>query len=262
MWLHVDGAPVFAATGGTGFDPARPAVVMVHGAGMDHSVWALQARYLAHHGRGVLAVDLPGHGRSGGPALTSPQAMADWLVRLLDAAGVAQAAVVGHSMGALAALEAAARHAGRWRALALVGAAARMPVHPDLLHAAEADDPAAVEMILAWGHGARTQVAGGTAPGVWTVGLARRLLLAARPGVLHADLAACDGYRNGLEAAAAVRCPALLVLAGEDRMTPAKAGRKLAQAIAEARVVELPRCGHMAMTEAPDAALDALAGAV
>lgn len=262
MWVEIDGAPVFAATGGTAFDPARPAVVMVHGAGMDHSVWALQARYLAHHGRGVLAVDLPGHGRSGGTPLDSPQAIADWLVRLLDAAGVGQAAVAGHSMGALAALEAAARHPARWRALALLGVAARMPVHPDLLRAAEADDPAAVEMILAWGHGARAQLGGDASPGVWTVGAARRLLLAARPGVLHADLAACDGYAGGMEAAQAVRCPSLLVLAAEDRMTPAKAGRKLAQAIPEARVVELPRCGHMMMTEAPDATLDALAGAV
>lgn len=259
MRLEVDGAPVFAATGGTAFDPARPVVVLVHGAGMDHSVWALQSRYLAHHGRAVLAVDLPGHGRSGGDPLDSPKAIADWLVRLLDAVGVEQAALAGHSMGALAALESAARHPDRWRALALMGVAAKMPVHPDLLKAAEANDPAAAAMIVGWGHGARAQLGGDAVPGVWTTGAARRLLERAQPGVLHTDLAACDAYTHGGEAAGQVRCPTLLLLAAEDRMTPAKAGRKLAEAMDDARVVELAGCGHMMMTEAPDATLDALA---
>lgn len=262
MRLTVDGTSVFAATGGVEFDPARPAVVLVHGAGMDHSAWALQSRYLAHHGRAVLAVDLPGHGLSGGEPLDSIQAVADWLVRLLDAAGVERAAVAGHSMGALAALESAARHPDRWRALALLGVAAKMPVHPDLLAAAEANDPAAAEMVVAWGHGPRAQLGGNAAPGVWTTGSALRLLERARPGVLHTDLAACNAYARGGESAGEVRCPTLLLLAARDRMTPAKAGRKLASAIDDARVVELPDCGHMMMTEAPDATLDALAGFV
>jgi pimeloyl-ACP methyl ester carboxylesterase len=262
MRLEVDGAPVFAATGGVAFDAARPVVVLVHGAGMDHSVWALQSRYLAHHGRAVLAVDLPGHGLSGGAPLESVDALADWLVRLLDALGVARAALVGHSMGALAALESAARHAQRWRALGLLGVAAKMPVHPDLLAAAEADDPAAAEIVVAWGHGPRARFGGNAVPGVWTTGAALNLLARARPGVLHTDLAACNAYARGEAAAGEVRCPTLLVLAAHDRMTPAKAGRKLGAAIADARVVELPGCGHLMMTEAPDATLDALAGFV
>ncbi len=92
------------------FDRARPTIVFVHGAANDHSVWALQSRYFAHHGYNVLAVDLPGHGRSGGEALASIEAIADWLAALLDALGVERAALVGHSMGSLAALDAAARH--------------------------------------------------------------------------------------------------------------------------------------------------------
>ena len=87
---------------------ALPRVVFVHGALNDHSVWTLLARWFANHGHGVLALDLPGHGRSGGPPLASVEAMADWLLALLDAAGVA-ARLVGHSMGSLIALEAAAR---------------------------------------------------------------------------------------------------------------------------------------------------------
>ena len=101
--------PAYAYTGGKAFDAALPCVVFVHGALNDHSVWTLLARWFAHHGHGVLAVDLPGHGRSGGAPLASVEALADWLLALLDAAGVRRAAFVGHSMGSLIALEAAAR---------------------------------------------------------------------------------------------------------------------------------------------------------
>ncbi len=256
--LTVDGKAVLAGSGGRAFDPALPTVVLLHGAGMDHSVWALQSRYLAYHGRNVLAVDLPGHGRSEGPVLGCIEALADWLVRLLDAAGVARARLAGHSMGALVALECAARHGARVEALALMGVAAKMPVHPDLLAAAEANDPVAAEMIVDWGYGARAHLGGHRVPGLWMAGSGLRLLQHAAPGVLHRDLAACNAYRGGGEAAAKVACPALLLLAPDDKMTPAKAGRKLAAAIQGAEVVDLPACGHMMMVEQPDATLDAL----
>lgn len=258
MDLTVDGKRAFAATGGRPLDPALPAVVFVHGAGMDHTVWALQTRYLAHHGHAVLAVDLPGHGRSGGPALDTVAALADWLIAAMDAAGLERAALVGHSMGALASLEGAARHGARVRALALLGVAPRMPVHPDLMAAAEADDPKAFELIVDWGHGGPAHRGGYPAPGVWVTGGGRRLLQRSAPGVLASDLAACAAYEDGLQAAAAVACPTLLLLGAEDRMTPARAGRKLAAAIAGAEARVLPGCGHMLMREAPDAVLDAL----
>src|SRR5258708_31588763 len=121
MDLAVNGTTSYAYTGGKRFDPALPTVVFIHGAQHDHSVWILQSRYLAHHGFGVLAVDLPGHGRSAGPALTSVEALADWLSALLEATGVSSASLVGHSMGALIALEAASRFPERVARLALVG---------------------------------------------------------------------------------------------------------------------------------------------
>src|SRR5690349_7556657 len=167
MELNVAGHRVFAATGGRDFDPGQPMVVMIHGAGMDHTVWSLQARYLAHHGRSVLAVDLPGHGRSGGTALASVEELADWVVALLDAVGVSRAALVGHSMGAITALEAASRHPDRVGALALLGVAEKMPVHPDLLAAAAANDYAAIAMVIGWGFG--TLRGGSAAPGMWNI---------------------------------------------------------------------------------------------
>ncbi len=254
----VRGERIFAAHGGRGFDPTLPALVLVHGAGMDHSVWALQSRALAGHGRAVLAIDLPGHGRSEGEALASIAALADWLAEFIVAAGLSSAVVAGHSMGALAALELAARHPERVQALVLIGAAAVMPVHPDLIAAAAEEPAAAVAMITAWGFSAAAALGGSPAPGLWLSGGGKRLLERSRPGVLHTDLVACDAYAGGDTAARRVACPALVVAGGADRMAPASAGIALAAAIPGGRAVGLDGAGHMLMAERPDAVLDAL----
>src|SRR3984893_17610621 len=146
MQLSVKGVDTFVATGGRPFDPSLPAIVMLHGAGFDHSTWALHSRWSAHHGHSVLAPDLPGHGRSSGNALPTIADMADWTAALLDAAGAPKAKLVGHSMGSLIAIETAARHPAKVSALSLIGTAATMTVGSDLLKAAEADDHTAVDM--------------------------------------------------------------------------------------------------------------------
>jgi pimeloyl-ACP methyl ester carboxylesterase len=260
MWMTIDGKQAFAATGGRDFIASQPTTILVHGAGGDHSVWALVSRALAHYGRSVLALDLPGHGRSDGAPLSSIGAIADWLSLALNAAGVERASVIGHSMGALAALDLAARHPGRVAALGLVGAATAMPVHEDLLNAARDDIPTAIAMITSWGYSADAALGGHQAPGLWMVGESRRLLERSAAGVLHTDLAACNAYQDGERAAKAVRCPTTLIIGTADRMTPAKAGRALAASIAGSRVVELAGAGHMLMAERPDPVLDALLG--
>lgn len=257
MEFKVDGKSVFAATGGRPFDPAMPAAVMVHGAGMDHIVWALPARSLAHRGRAVLAIDLPGHGRSEGPALGSIAGMAGWLTRFMDAAGIKEAALIGHSMGSLIALEAAATAPSRVRKLAMLGVAARMPVHPDLLKAAVDDRPHAADLIVSWAHGPAGHFGGNPAPGLWRLGGAQRLLNQADEGVLAGDLAACDAYDTGASAAK-VKCPSLLLLGAVDRMTPAGKAKGLAATLPDNQTVLIPGAGHMMMSETPDAVIDAL----
>src|SRR5260370_26884632 len=108
MQLTVNGTDTFVATGGREFDTSQPAIVLLHGAGFDHTIWALHSRWFAHHGYGVLAPDLPGHGRSSGAPLAAIAEMADWTAALLDAAGAAKAPLARHSMGSLIALETAA----------------------------------------------------------------------------------------------------------------------------------------------------------
>ena len=258
MELTVDGHKAYAATGGRTFDAGKPAVVFVHGAGCDHTVWQLPARWFAWHGHGVLAVDLPGHGRSEGPPLTGVADMGRWLGALLDAAGVKQAAVIGHSMGAAIALEAAAAMPERVTRVGLVGTAAAVPVHRDLLGAAKEEPERAYAMMTAWAHGAGAKMGGNPAPGMWMTGGTLALFARNQPGVLHADLEACAAWTSGPEAARKVRCPALVIVAANDIMTPAKAGRELAGIIPGGRAVTIENCGHMLLAEAPDALLDAL----
>jgi pimeloyl-ACP methyl ester carboxylesterase len=260
MKLSVDGAETFIATGGKPFDPALPAMVLLHGAGFDHSSWALHSRWFAHHGYGVLAPDLPGHGRSAGAPIATIAGMADWTAALLDAAGATRAHLVGHSMGSLIALETAARHPARAAALGLIGTAATMTVGPDLLKAAEANDQAAIDMVSIWGLGFQAELGGSLAPGLWMHSGAQRVLEMCRPGVLFSDLAACNAYQNALAAAAGIAIPVTLILGERDMMTPARAGKALAAALPNARTVILRGAGHMMMAERPDELLAALQG--
>jgi pimeloyl-ACP methyl ester carboxylesterase len=254
----VDGRQAFAYTAAHAIDPAKPTIVFVHGAGLDHSWWGLQSRYFGYHGRNVLAVDLPAHGRSEGPPLPSVGEMADWVFRLLDAARIATAGVVGHSMGSLVALECAARQPARVERIALLGTAYPMKVGETFLDAARRNDHAAYDMETIWGHAPQVPLGANPNPGMWMYGdtLARLERLA--PGVLYNDLLACHTYAGGEAAAAKLQCPALFVLGRRDQMTPPKAGLAFAQMIRGARVLQLAPSGHSLMAEAPDATLDAL----
>ena len=260
MQLSVNGNQAFAATGGREFDRSQPTVVLLHGAGFDHTAWALHSRWFAHHGYGVLAPDMPGHGRSFGAPLRSIAEMADWTAALLEAAGVARATLVGHSMGSLVALETAARHPAKVSALGLIGTTATMNVGPDLLKAAEANDHAAVDMVSIWGLGFDAELGGSLAPGLWMHGGAQRVLERCPPGVLFSDLSACNAYQDALAAASKITVPTTLVLGERDMMTPSRGGKALAAALPNSRIVVLPGAGHMMMAERPDELLAALQG--
>jgi pimeloyl-ACP methyl ester carboxylesterase len=260
MNLQVDGKQAFVATGGREFDPSLSAVVLLHGAGFDHTAWALHSRWFAHNGSSVLVPDLPGHGRSAGPALRGIAEMADWTAALLSAAGASKAHLIGHSMGSLIALETAARHPDKVSALSLIGTAATMSVGPDLLKAAEANDQAAIDMVSIWGLGFSAELGGSLAPGLWMHGGAQRTLQHCAPGVLYSDLAACNAYADALTSAAKVSVPTKVILGERDMMTPAKAGKALATAIPNARTVVLAGAGHMMMSERPDELLAAIRG--
>jgi pimeloyl-ACP methyl ester carboxylesterase len=256
--LSVNGADIFAATGGQDFDPSKSTVVFIHGAGFDHSTWALYTRWHAHNGFSVLAPDLPGHGLSGGKPLASVSAMADWIAALIEAAGAKNARLIGHSLGALIAIETAARHPDKITSLGLIAAATAMPVSEALLGAAKANSPDAIAMMTIWGFGSRAALGGSLSPGNWMMGKGVRVLEANKPGVLYTDLAASNAY-DAKEAAAKIKVPTTIVLAERDLMTPAKNGKALAALIPNAKTVILSGAGHMLLAEKPDDVLKAIA---
>jgi pimeloyl-ACP methyl ester carboxylesterase len=258
MELAVNGRRVYAYTGGKAFDPKLPAVVFIHGGEQDHSVWGLQSRYLAHHGHGVLAVDLPGHGRSAGPALAGIGEMADWIAAVMDWAGVRTAALVGHSMGSLVAFDCTARNPQRVSRVALLAFAYPMRVSRTLLDATKNDEPAALAMINAWSHSAYAHYPSNPGPGFWVRGENLRLMQRQKPGVVHTDFSACNDYGGGRELAPRIKCPTLFVLGERDVMTPARGAQEIAAEIPGAKTVTLRGCGHNLMAERPDEVLDLL----
>lgn len=262
MKIQVNHASLYCYTGGKTFDATKPTVVMVHGVLNDHSVWILQSRYLAHHGWNVLALDLPGHCRSGGAPATTVEEAADWVLALLDAAGIEKAVLVGHSFGSLVALEAAARAPERVRQLVLVGCAYPMQVSPALIEASLNDPMKALEMVNVFSRSTLAPPPSALGPGTWVYGasmaLGKRVLASNKEvNLFHTGFVACDSYRNGEAAMEKVRCPTLFVLGAVDQMTPPKAAKSLIAKARQAQVVTLGG-GHHQMTETPEAMLRAL----
>jgi pimeloyl-ACP methyl ester carboxylesterase len=255
MDLVVERKRAFGYTATHHLDPRKSTIVFLHGAGLDHSGFGLQSRYFGYHGRNVLAFDLPGHGRSEGPPVPTIAAMADWLFGALDSIEIPRVSIVGHSMGALIALEAANRQPARVERIACIGIAYPMKVSEAFLEAARKNEQTAYDMETIWGHAAQVPLGGNPNPGMWMYGdmLARLRRLA--PGVLYNDLKACQDFTSDF---ANVKCPVLLVLGKRDVMTPPRNAKALQEKLPQAETALLDPSGHTLMAEAPDATLDAL----
>ncbi|RZJ25695.1 MAG: alpha/beta hydrolase [Haliea sp.] len=266
MQLSVNGHETYCYTGGKPFDAAKPTIVFIHGVLNDHSVWILQTRYFAHHGWNVLAPDLPGHCRSAGEAPSSVEEAAAFVAALLDAAGVRQAALAGHSWGSLIALEAAAALGERASHLVLIGTASPMKVSPVLLDAALNEPAKGIHMINVFSRSTLAPPPSSMGPGTWvwgaSVALNRRVLASnTEANLFHRGFQACNSYANGEAAIRQICCPVLFVLGDDDQMTQVRAAQPLVAAARESgktvKVATLP-VGHHQMTETPDGLLFAM----
>jgi pimeloyl-ACP methyl ester carboxylesterase len=263
MKFTVNSHDVYGYTAGKAWKQEQETVVMVHGAQNDHSVWILQSRYLAHHGFNVLALDLPGHGRSAGAALASVPEMAQWVGQVIAELQLGAVNFVGHSMGSLIGLELAGTvNPSAVKRLALLGTAFPMAVSPQLLQACATDEPQAISMINQWSHSGLTHYPGNPGPGFSIFVQALRLMQRQKKGVLAIDFNACNAYANGAIAAAALTCPTLVANGEKDMMTTIKAAKALTAMMANvpgsAKLVRLPDCGHQLMAEQPDLVLTQL----
>ena len=256
MKFKVNNEEVFASTGGRPFDKNKPLIIFIHGSGLTHMCWVLQTRYFAFHGYSVLALDLPGHGLSGGKSLTSVEKMADWINDVIDAVGFNQASLVGHSQGCLVAVECASRYPNKIQTLSLMGGAGAIPMNPELLALAENSDPKAVDLMMDFAHGPSGHFGGHPVPGLYHLNTGSMLVQSKEiKDTLGVDFRACENYSNGFEAAKKLDLPTLSILADKDRMCRLKDGQKLADYIKGSEVHVIKNCGHMMLLEEADQTL-------
>lgn len=252
MYFDVKGKQVFASTGGKPFDRSQPVVVFLAGSGLDHTFWGLHSRFFAFRHYAVLCLDTPGHSNSEGPALTSIEALADWLNDVVATLDINSLSIVAHSQGCLVALEFAARYPDRLRSLSLITSGLATPVNDYLLQAARENPVAAVDMMISWGFGPAGHLHQGPIPGSSMAAGGYKTMWHNSPDALATDLKACNDYQNGKVAAAAVRCPVQVIIAGKDRMAPAKATAMLVEHLPKPLVTRVPESGHMLPLEVPD----------
>ena len=262
MEINFRGEPVRIATGGKQHDGQLPGIVFIHGSGMDRTTWQLQSRWFSHHGYRVAAIDLPGHGASGGEPLETIEAMGEWTAALIHELGMAPAHIVGFSLGTFVAIEAAAQDPTSAASLVLIGTASAMPVHPELLTSSYEDIPKASRLMTSWGIGSRAHRGGHPAPGTWLIGASTALVDRSPENALGHDMAACDAYEGAVSSAAKVQVPVTFVLGAEDKMTPIKKSGDLLDAVDDKTVVHMDNIGHMMPIEDPIGARVAIADAI
>ena len=239
MYFEVNGKQVFASTGGKPFDNSKPVVLFLSGSALDHTFWGLQSRFFAFRKYSVLALDTPGHTHSEGPDLISIEAMGDWVNDVVEALGAENISVVGHSQGCLTALEFVSRYPDKVRSVTFIGSGLATPVNRGLIDAAGNDPRAAIDMMISWGFGEAGHMHQGPIPGNSMAASGWKTMHRNAPNGLATDLKACDAYKNGEQAAARIACPHQVILAGNDRMTPRKAGMKLVEHLAIDLIVVL-----------------------
>ncbi len=252
MYFEVNGKQVFATTGGKAFDNSKPVIIFLAGSALDHTFWGLHSRFFAFRQYAVLALDTPGHTNSDGPALTSIEALGNWLNDVVEALALKNISIVAHSQGCLTALEYASRYPDKLRSLSLITSGLATPVNDYLLNAASKDPEAAIAMMVGWGFGTAGHLHQGPIPGNSMVAGGRKVMRQNTPTELAIDLKACNDYQNGKVAAAAITCPVQVVIAGKDRMAPAKATATLVENLPNPEVTRIPESGHMLPQEVPD----------
>jgi len=275
MRMTYNNQSVFVSNGGVQWQQGLPTLFMLHGAGLNRTVWVLLGRYFARRGYNVVIPDLPGHGASEGEGFTTIEQNSEWvnalLVYLAQSYPLTLDNVVycGHSMGSLVMLEAAAQCLSandatgstgpQVKQLMLLGSAVPMQVGEPLLDAARNNDHAAIEMINMFGHGHGSRIGNNPISGINVFNTMEALLERAAPGILYADLNACNNYKAGEEAAQRLKgnVSATIIAGIADRMTPVKMVRKLSTLLG-ARLVVLEDCGHMMMSEQPETTLQAM----
>jgi pimeloyl-ACP methyl ester carboxylesterase len=230
-------------------DPARPPLVLLHGAGGTHLVWPAQLRHLER--TCIYALDLPGHGASPGPGCANISAYSEIVRDFVDALELPWFVLAGHSMGAAIALDFALAYGQRMAGIAVVGAGARMRVSPVLLDGILHDFHGTTELIVNYSYHASTSDV--------LKEIYLRHLRENDAHVLYGDLVACHHF-DIVDRLDELCIPTLIICGRQDQMTPAERSIYLHNHITNSELQILDPGGHNVMVEQPDTVADLVAG--
>ncbi len=227
----------------------RLPVILLHGAGGDHLCWPLHLRRL--RGYRVIALDLPGHGRSEGVALHSVEAYARSVIEFMNAVGIYRVFMVGHSLGGAIALMTAFRFPDRVTAIGMIASGARLPLPMPLLKLL--DDPNWSPKALAFLEGHLF------APATRRDLIAKVMkgLYQAKPEVLISDWRAASNFDLCNELSN-IDQPVWLATGSADLLTPPILATYLQRHLPHAVMRIIPDAGHMVLLESPNVLAESL----
>lgn len=242
---------IFISTGGRDFQQDGPVLLFIHGSGQSHLSFMQQGRYFANRGWRVINPDMPAHGLSSGKALDKIADMAHWYAGLLASLNISKAAIIGHSQGCLVALELGRLYPELVEKICFISGALAIPVNDALLSMAATKQSAAYQAMVNWAHGSDSHLYHHSWPGHTHIDLSVTIMAGNDEGALLADLSACNNYQDGKDAAHAISCPTIAILAEKDRMTPLKFGLKIGENITNCQIEILHDAGHFLPSERP-----------
>ena len=239
----INGLPIGFETGPRGVDPERPTLILIHGSGGSRLSWRLQLPALDHD-INVVALELPGHGGTPGPFLTSVVDCAAWVARVLAAWNLPQAPVLaGHSLGGAVAIEAGLTRPELLGGLILVGTGAHLPVNPALIDGLTQNFEATIPVIMKWAFAKTVDPK--------LLEDAVQLMLQLDPALLINDFQACDRFDRRADLGR-MALPTLIVCGRQEKMTPPALSEELQANIRGSLLEIIDNAGHEVMEEQPE----------
>ncbi len=243
MIIEINKKKIFSTDVGDTFDKTKQTIILLHGSGQSHIVWSLTDQYLADEGYNVFALDLPGHGNSEGPSLTSIESMSTWLNEFIEHLKIKNVILIGHSQGCLLTLEFTKNFPQKTSKIIFIAGSYTIPVNKSLIDLSLTGDFEALNLMMKWGYGSSKQFIGGNP--------LQKILNSSREvrEVLAVDLIACNNYKNGVDAVKSINCPTFLIFGEIDKMIKLESGKKFASMIKNSKVHIIKNCGHMIILE-------------
>ena len=223
------------------FGMHQQSLIFIHGSGSDHSSWSHQYSKL-YHQFNIVAINLPGHGQSGGSGETEVDNYCLWVKQLLDILQLKNPVLIGSSLGAAITLKIALHYPQAVKGIVPVGAGIKMPVNPLLLEGLKTNPEETIALMC------KFSLAKENRPKLFDA--LKNSLSEANLDVFSGDLTACNKL-DLTNVIGKIHVPALLICGVEDKMTPPDFSRRIVAGISGAKLCLIDGAGHEVKLEKP-----------